>query len=218
MLNKIAHRFEEWLLPRSRTLLLGLLCANICLAFALIAFQDPQVGVASPAPVIDKEIQLLAEVSPLEPAPKPTTRECRLWGPESKPEAFDPLVAVLDESGGFPEVQSQEVKSASDYLVYVGELGARANARRIARELSALQIESYQINRDDGTIILSVGLFSRQQLAEKHQKRVAELGYSVFVEELERRQTIYNLVAHVEPDSELYKTSTSACMAIAHNG
>jgi sporulation related protein len=223
LLNKIAHRFEEWLLPRSRTLLFGLLTANVCVAFALIALQDPVETSASASLPVEREIQLLAEVAAPEAtaqaqSPKPTPRECRVWGPEQNPEAFDPLITQLKSKGGFPEVLEQEVKVPTDFLVYVGALGSRDNAKRVAKELSALNIESYLINPEDAPPILSVGVFSRQNLADKQRKRVAGLGYKVFIDQLERTQTVYSLSAHVSADSHLYKSSTSACMAIAHNG
>jgi hypothetical protein len=44
---------------------------------------------------------------------------------------------------------------------------------------------------------------------------VISLGYAGQVDELPRAQTVYNLTAHVELDSQFYKTSTSACMAFA---
>ena len=221
MLQKFGTKFEEWLLPRSRIMLTGLIAANVCLAFALIAFQEePPVKQTALAP-IESEIQLLAEV-PVElqvekPIPKAIPKECRVWGPEQSPSAFDALLAELDALGGFPDVKKTEVQGAPDYLVYIDELGSTENAKRVAQELTSLEIESYLMVREDDAPILSVGLFSRQNLANKQLNRVTTLGYAGFIEELPRAQTVYNLTAHVKANSKLYKTSTSACMAIAQN-
>ena len=234
MLYTVGNKFEEWLLPRGRTLLVGLVAANVCLTFVLIAAQQPPTGedLADLTEIpIDREIQLLAEAPPpatssaltAQPAPdqplpsQPPARECRTWGPEPTPDAFADLVVALEASGSFPEVRSREVKAPPDYLVYVGELGSRDNAKRIAKELDALSIESYLINHPETGLKLSVGVFSREKLAVKQQDRVAQLGYSVTIEELERAQTVYQLTAHVAPDSQAYESSTSACIAFAHN-
>ena len=63
-------------------------------------------------------------------------------GPEQSPEAFDALLAELDAQGGFPEVKKTKVQGAPDYLVYIGELGSTENAKRVAQELTSLEIES----------------------------------------------------------------------------
>ena len=220
MRTKFAHKLEEWLLPRGRTLLLGLLVANAGVALFLIAGRGPTVE-AGTAPAVAAElepkIQLLAEAGPAPAIEQPPARECRLWGPEQSPDAFENLVAELSASGSFPEIESRQVKAASDYLVFIGELGSRDNAKRIAKELDALDIDSYLINPKDQPLMLSVGVFSRQALALKQRERMAELGYAVAIKELERAQTVYQLSAHVHTDSVLYKSSTSACVAIAHN-
>ena len=216
MLHKATPKFEEWLLPRSRVMLAGLLTANACLALWLGVSQAPVAMVAAPTSELGPEIQLLAEV-PIPPTPKPPPRECRSWGPEGDPQAFADLVAALDTTGSFPEVQQQDIQGAPDYLVYVGELGSQDNAKRVSRELKSQGIDSYIINRDDSYLILSIGVFSQEGRANLQQAKVSALGYDVFIEHLERVQTVYNLVAHVNVDSEFYRSSTSACMVFAHN-
>jgi len=221
LLQKYSSKFEDWLLFNSRTLLMGLIAANICLTFALIANQEPQsVGPSLPAGNVASntdKIQLLTEVPALQPVSKPAPRECRTWGPERDPTAFDTLRVVLAEHGGFPELLETQMQGAPDYLVYIGDLGSRANAKRVAAELATQSIDSYLMRSEDGLPILSVGVFSRESLAQRQFAKVTGLGYAVAIEELERSQTIYNLSAHVAIDSELYGSSTSPCMAIAHN-
>ncbi len=217
MLQKFATNYEQWLLPRSRYLLAGLVVANACLALVL-TIQPEESVIVSPTPAaLGPEIQLLAEIPAAEFHLQAAPRECRLWGPESDPQAFMALVAQLDAMGSFPEVQKREISGAPDYLVYVGELGSRDNAKRVARELNALEIDNYLINREAASPIISVGVFSRKSLADQHIEKIAGLGYHVFLEQLERAQTVYSLVAHVSADTALYNSSTSACMAFAHN-
>ncbi len=219
MLQKLGAQLEQRLLPRSKVVLAGLITANVCLGLWLNATvregmtPEPRLGELD-----GDRIQLLAEVGPpAEPTPKPPARECRIWGPEQDPQAFDTLRVELDAIGGFPEVQETTVRAEPDYLVYVQALGSRDNAKRVARELKALNIDSYAMTADSGAPILSVGLFSREHLAKRQHQRVTELGYEVATDVLERTQTVYNLVAHVSVDSDAYGTSTSACVAIAHS-
>lgn len=161
-----------------------------------------------------KLVEEPAQVAQQEPA---AVKECRVWGPESDPSTFVPLQSELEQIGGFPELVETQIDSKPDYLVYVANLGSRDNAKRVATELRSQDIDSYLINRDDGSRILSVGVFSRKRLADRQLERVVSLGYAGQVDELPRAQTVYNLTAHVELDSQLYKTSTSACMAFAQN-
>jgi cell division septation protein DedD len=216
LLQKFATNSEQWLLPRSRVLLVGLLTANACLALWLNVAQEPIAVVEAPASDIGPEIRLLAEV-PIPSTPKLTSRECRSWGPEKDPQAFASLVAELDLTGSFPEVQKQEIMGAPDFLVYVGELGSQDNAKRVSQVLKSQGIDSYIIDRENDYLILSVGVFSKESRANIQLERVSVLGYDVFIEQLERVQTVYNLMAHVNVDSDFYASSTSACMVFAHN-
>ncbi|XOV83439.1 MAG: SPOR domain-containing protein [bacterium] len=203
------------MLPRRHIVLTGLLCANVCLAFGLIALQEPQPNDQSALIPLDNSIKLVEEVSRKAQKSVISAKECRIWGPESDPLAFQNLQSQLSELGGFPEIVEMQVEGKPDYLVYVANLGSRDNARRVSAELMSQNIESYLINRDDGSRILSVGVFSRAQLAQRQLQRVSSLGYTGQIEELPRAQVVYNLTAHVPANSDLYKSSTSACMAFA---
>ncbi len=205
------------MLPRRHVVLTGLLCSNVCLAFGLIAMQDPNVDETPALAPLEAQLKLIEEPALVANQAPAAIKECRVWGPESDPDTFAPLQSELDQIGGFPEIIEMQVAGKPDYLVYVANLGSRDNAKRVASELRSQDIESYLINRDDGSRILSVGVFSRKRLADRQLQKVTDLGYAGQVDELPRAQTVYNLTAHVELDSQLYKTSTSACMAFAQN-
>ena len=234
----MGFQLGHWLLPRRHLVLAGLLCANVCLAFALIASQEPLPNDQLAHFPQENQLKLVQETlvahsEALEGAESqgsnqdsnttpvvtrvPSAKECRLWGPESDPMEFQNLQRQLSELGGFPEIVKMQVDGEPDYLVYVADVGSRDNAKRVSAELLSQNIESYLINRDDGSRILSVGVFSRAPLAQRQLQRVSALGYAGQVEELPRAQVVYNLTAHVALDSDLYKTSTSACMTFAQN-
>ena len=138
---------------------------------------------------------------------------CRIWGPQNSAEAFSDIRSKLDRSGGFPEILTTEISSATDLLVYVSALSVPA-AKQYAAELGALGIESYVIQRETD-VILSVGVFSQPGRAKRQLNRVAELGYETAIQELPRSQTIYTLRAYIEQDSPLFASSTSDCLTIA---
>lgn len=170
---------------------------------------------AAVEPRVDDQDEQKAIVATAEALPH---RECRVWGPEATPEAFTQLRQALKADGSFPEVKATKIQAPADYLVLVHKLGARDNAKRVAKELKALDIDNFLISRDDGSVVISVGVFSRQDLARRQFDRLTELGYSMQMEQLQRAQTVYNLVAHVEVGSPHYGTSISSCMNIAQGG
>lgn len=145
-------------------------------------------------------------------------RECRVWGPEASAEAFAERVSRLRAEGGFPEVKATDIHASTDYLVVVGELGNRDNAKRVSQELNSLDIDNFLITQESGTLAISVGVFSRQILAQRQLQRMLDLGYSAQIDPLNRSQTVYNLTAHVATDNPLYETSISSCMNIAQGG
>ncbi len=178
---------------------------------------------SSGSPVQPEQPQTLAAAS--EPArsggpdaAELPARECRVWGPEQTPDAFAALQSELRAQGSFPEVKATDIQAAADYLVLVDKLGSRDNAKRVRQELNSMDIDTYMMTRDDGSMVISVGVFSRQGLARRQLQKVSDMGYSAQVEQLQRSQTVYNLSAHVAVDSPLYATSISSCLNIAQGG
>ena len=137
-------------------------------------------------------------------------RECRVWGPQQQPQAFSTLSAELEQMGGFPEVVEVQVAAPPTYMVFVDVRDGSTQTRQVMQELRAVQIDNFRISREDGDII-SVGVFSQLELAEKQLQKVAELGYDSDVETIQRNQTVYTLQGYVEPDTELYARSSHEC-------
>ena len=144
-------------------------------------------------------------------------RECRVWGPASSAEAFDSLMVALTDTGGLPEIQEIDIQLPPDYLVYVESLPSLNHARQTAAALREVNIDNFVINQEDTGPAVSVGVFSRLNLAERQQKKVAGMGYKVAIKPMEKSQKAYNLVAHVTPESSHYGDSISACLDIAQN-
>jgi hypothetical protein len=144
-----------------------------------------------PEPNLEQAVASIGqvEVNPHEP------QKCLAMGP------FDELArveALRDEvlaAGGSAEIVSEEIEGRPDYLVFIETTGSRAVARRIREELKGQEIDSHVIAGGDLENELSVGVFSREELARRQHERVVALGYEAVVEELTRRQTVYHLMA-----------------------
>jgi hypothetical protein len=208
------YKFEHWLLTQSRTILLTLLGVNMIVG-GIFASTPPEKIIDPAAPLaVEPPLRLMAESAPAQ-TEAPPPRVCRLWGPESDPEVFANLRNKLEEDGGVPQVIKSEIEGAPDYLVAVTALNSIENAKRVASELAALDIESYLLHRDDSDPALSVGVFSRKDLADAQRERIENLGYRVELEALVRTQTIYNLWAHVVAETEVYNSSVAPCPTFA---
>ena len=215
---QFARLVAQTVLSRSRLVLVTVVAANVIVGAGLYLHSK---SVAKPVPIkplpsLGAEIQLLTEVSEAPSEPAPSLRECRTWGPSEDPAVFDGLRERLVAAGAFPELRETRIDGAPDYLVVVENLGSQDAVRRATQELNGLGIETYVMNRNDG-LSISVGLFSRLSGAQDRRGRTAELGYDVDIKTLSREKTVYELAAHVQVESEDYKTSTSPCAAIAQS-
>ncbi|NKC00133.1 MAG: hypothetical protein GKR90_16795 [Pseudomonadales bacterium] len=211
----------RWLMIYSRPLIAALLIVNIFVAGTYSYLTTPansgSLIAASTANVEDAsaDILLLSELPTLEVLTadlmvEQAIRECRVWGPRSTVKEFDDLVTVLDSDGGFPEVKSVEVQAAPTYMVFVDARDRSSQSRQIMQELKAVEVDNFRIQREEGDII-SVGVFSRRDLADRQQQKVADLGYPTDVEVMERSQTVFTLQAYIDASSPHYVLSSHEC-------
>ncbi len=224
MRTDLRDKFNQLFLPHSRYVLVSLLAVNLAVGVYLVSREQAPQQIVAPLPAIEPELRLVDAYATVDEAraAQPAVlkqaemaRECRVWGPQPSPEAFTELAIKLRSSGGFPEIVSTKVRGRAEYLVYVDHLDSRDNAKRAAQELEALKIENYLMTQADETPVVSVGVFSSEDRAQVHMQRVSDLGYEVVIEEMSRSQTIYNMTAHVFPDTQAYSSSISTCAMIA---
>ena len=208
----------RWLMIYSRPLILGLLALNLLVAGGL-SLRAPDVPLNRPADQVSSSIQelerdlVLLSESPI-PAKEDKTdvlvKECRVWGPQQDKTAFNDLSETLQATGGFPELVELEIEAPPSYMVFVDVREGSVQARQVMQELDAIQIDNYRIARDDGDIV-SVGVFSKRDLAENQLQKVRDLGYSTELEAIERNQTVFTLHGYVESGSELFASSSHEC-------
>nr|WP_283777745.1 SPOR domain-containing protein [Sansalvadorimonas sp. 2012CJ34-2] len=109
----------------------------------------------------------------------------------------------LMASGIGSEIKPEKVPAASNYWVYIQPLPDRSRATQKYRELKAQGIDSYLMTDGEMKNAISLGLFSKEKLAnrllEKHQSR----GDDVALKEVPRFKFEYWV--HIKPeDRELF--------------
>ena len=161
---------------------------------------------AQPLPVaVDAESEVdqrQAPAAPPEPLPQPRPAQrgaCVALGPF---ETRDEATAIGDEivaGGGETLIVEDSEVGEPDYFVYVEPAASRALAHRTWRELVAQGIDAFVIPRGERENGVSVGVFSRRELAEAQHSRVSELGFAVATQTVRRSHVAYLLHAWDAP-------------------
>ena len=142
---------------------------------------------ADPAPISTTDSS--SEAAPAQPAPQTPTDappppsqvlDCVVLGPFASAEAAAAAAARITAAGGQAAVE-QEPASASTHLVYVEPASSEQAAVAILEALAAQSIDAYVIRSGARRNGVSVGVFSKRELAEAQRSRVAALGFEVAV-------------------------------------
>ena len=114
------------------------------------------------------------------PAPPSQVLDCVVLGPFASAEAAAAAATRITAAGGQAAVE-QEPASASTHLVYVEPASSEQAAVAILEALAAQSIDAYVIRSGARRNGVSVGVFSKRELAEAQRSRVAALGFEVAV-------------------------------------
>lgn len=140
---------------------------------------------------------------------------CRVWGPFNNRTELEKVEADIAAAGGETRVTESTVPGRSDYLVYIRTPGQAENARRVLEELKSQAIDSALITRGRFNNTLSVGVFSRNDRAQRQMIRVSKLGYDVAIKEIDRSYNVFHLEARVVADFEPAVAPIGPCREIA---
>lgn len=149
------------------------------------------------------------------PGQAPVQVVCHAWGPFNDRSELEEVENDIVAVGGETSVTQSTIPGRSDYLVYIGTPGKAENARRILEELKSQAIDSALITRGRFNNTLSVGVFSRDDRAQRQLQRVAKLGYDAGVKEIDRSHDVFHLVARVPADFEPAVAPSGPCSEIA---
>ena len=168
-------------------------------------------------PVVDVDSEVVrreAPAAPLDSLPQPEVARrgtCVALGPfETRDEAMaigDRIVAA----GGETRLVEESEVGEPDYFVYVQPAASRALAHRTWRELVAQGVDAFVIPRGERENGVSVGVFSRRDLAEAQHVRVSELGFSVATRTVRRSHVAYLLHAWDAPAEAVAELASRPC-------
>lgn len=171
----------------------------------------PDSGVVAESPGVEsgQELVLLTErlPAPASPAPPPSIsperskveppkmpvmikepdrRVCARLGPY--PDEKGGLLAVRTLAGAGLQAAMAEVQEQKSvqYWVILPATESRRRALQTLRELQARKIDSYLITSGDMSNAISLGLFSREELARGVQQKIREAGYPAEIRLKER--------------------------------
>ena len=150
----------------------------------------------------------------LESLPQPRAAQhqaCVALGPF---ETRDEATAIGDEivaAGGETLLVEESEVGEPDYFVYVEPAASRALAHRTWRELVAQGIDAFVIPRGERENGVSVGVFSRRELAEAQHARVSELGFPVATRTVRRSHVAYLVHAWDAPDEAVAEFARRPC-------
>jgi hypothetical protein len=181
---------------------------------------------------IGPSLRLLAELPPEEIKPLSTAQSdaldnagtpqeqpmqvvCHAWGPFNSREELEKVASSVAAAGGDTRVTQSSVPGRTEFLVYIGAPGKAENARSVLKELKAQSIDSALIRRGRFNNTLSVGVFSRNDRAERQRQRVAKLGYDAGVKEIDYSYDVFHLQARVPADFEPEIAPNGPCSEIA---
>lgn len=169
-------------------------------------------------PVLDDADAAVAQsatpTAPTEPRPQPPPaqrRTCIVLGLFETREEATALGERIVSAGGETAVVEETEVGEPDYLVYVEPAASRALAHRTWRELVAQGIDAFVIPRGERENGVSVGVFSRRELAEAQHDRVSELGFSTATRTVARNHVRYRLQAWDAPDEAVLEFASSPC-------
>ena len=168
-------------------------------------------------PVVDADSAVAQSTSPAAP-PEPQSqppaaqrRTCVALGPFDTFEEATAIGERMVSAGGETAVVEETVVGEPDYFVHVEPAASRALAHRTWRELVAQGIDAFVIPRGERENGVSVGVFSRRELAEAQRDRVSELGFSVAMRTVRRSHVAYRLQAWDAPPEAVAGLTTGPC-------
>ena len=137
-----------------------------------VAQSEEQNSTADPADPADP-----AEVSSLAASTDPQAASCVIAGPFRKKGDAENLIKQLANSDIESTLQPRDTDLLPDYMVYVGPERSIARAREVAADFAAKNMDSHPIGSGDLANAVSLGVFSRQPLANELHEQLKGDGY-----------------------------------------
>lgn len=174
---------------------------------------EPPPSADAPGEPIQPELATTASSLPAEPGLDEQPQSilaCIVIGPFTNENDAQAAMARVEQAGGKPRLQTETISAEPDYLVYVEPAVAKDIATRTGQALKSQSIDAYVIPSGTRQHGVSVGVFKDRNRAVAQQERISELGYVVKMDILDRRATMYRIVARDVPSSTLAGRTSQA--------
>jgi hypothetical protein len=157
----------------------------------LLTERLPAPGSPAPPPSISPERPKVEPPKMPVMIKEPDRRVCARLGPYPDEKGGGIAVRALREAGlqaAMAEVQEQK---SVQYWVVLPAAESRRRALQTLRELQARKIDSYLITSGEMSNAISLGLFSREELARGVQQKIKEAGYPAEIRLKERFEKVF---------------------------
>ena len=148
----------------------------------------PTIAPEKPAPSPAPAGRAVAPALAAEPA-KPAKEVCSSVGPFPQEAPAAGLVDALSKAGVESVLDSNVVEKEAQYWVVLPPEDSRRKALQTLRELQARKIDSYLISSGELKNAISLGLFTRDELAKGVQEKIKEAGYPAEIRLKERSES-----------------------------
>lgn len=113
---------------------------------------------------------------------------CELVGPFPAQERADSFQERLDSIDIRAQVLSLDLPAGTSYRVYLAPLESAEAAHRKLAELQAKGVDSYIMRKGSLTNAISLGMYTRENLANEQVARISAMGLEPVKEVIERTQ------------------------------
>lgn len=174
-----------------RWLVVGLLLCN--LTYFFLAGRDAVPAMADAADVEGAELKLLAEqpganrersVASTAVVAQPPV--CHMIGPFKEKISARQIKDRLKALDVEVKTYQLQVPEKPDYWVHLGPMRSRKEALDVLRELQGKKIDSFLITEGDLINGISLGFFTREELAQAVQRQRREQGYEAKIRQVPR--------------------------------
>lgn len=122
---------------------------------------------------------------------EPEHRACARIGPYHEQGRSEAAVISLAEVGVEASIAEVKDQRSVQYWVILAPAQSRRKALQTLRELQARKIDSYLITSGELNNAISLGLFSREELAKGVREKIREAGYSAEVHPKEKFEKVF---------------------------
>lgn len=157
----------------------------------LLTERLPAPASPAPPPTIAPERARIEPPRMPEVMSEPASKICARIGPYDEEGITRQLISQLKAAGLDAQLAHTQDAVSNQYWVLLPPAESRRRALQTLRELQARKIDSYLISSGEMKNAISLGLFSRDELARGVQERIREAGYPAEIRQKEKLEKAF---------------------------